>query len=84
MSEIFFLEHKNVEVRVEPLGKERVALELGTSRYILTPSECSHVAEMLNNIMRWDEEEREEEWSHEMTGEEPEYGWNADIYDHLN
>ena len=85
MSEIFFLEHKNVEVRVEPLNAKRVALEFGTARYILTPSECDHVAEMLTNIMRWeDEEEKEEEWSHQMDGEEPDYGWNEDIYDHLN
>lgn len=84
MSEIFFLEHKNVEVRVEPLGKERIAMEMGTARYILTPSECDHVAEMLTNIMRWEDEEKEQEWSHEMDAEEPDYGFNEDIYDHLN
>ena len=84
MSELFFLEHKNVEVRVEPLNAKRIALEFGTSRYILTPSECAHVGEMLNNIMQWEDEEKEQEWSHEIDGEEPDYGWNEDIYDHLN
>ena len=81
MTEIFFLEHKNVEVRVESINSNRVALEFGTSRYLLTPSEATHVAEMLSEIMKWEQDEvGEEEWRHEVDGDEPDYGWDEDIY----
>ena len=48
MAEIFFLEHRNIEVRVDALNSEQIALELGTTRYILNPSEAIQVAEMLS------------------------------------
>jgi hypothetical protein len=91
MAEVFFLEHKNVEVRVEALSAEKIALELGTSRYILTPSEAVAVAEMLTDIMKWSAEESdavsEIEDYHIMDeegGEEPEWGWDEDIYEKAN
>jgi|TARA_R110000824_G_scaffold102589_2_gene244067 hypothetical protein len=81
MSEVFFLEHKSIEVAVEAINADRIALEIGQNRYILTPSEASHVADMLTSIMKWDEDDgQEEEWTHEVDGDTPEYGWNEDIY----
>ena len=88
--EVFFLEHKNVEVRVEAINADRVALEFGTSRYILTPSECVHVAEMMTDIMKWSAEEHDavDEFDdcHTMENEddEPEWGWDEDIYERAN
>ncbi len=90
MAEVFFLEHKNVEVRVEALNTDQIALELGTTRYILTPSEAVAVAEMMTDIMKWSAEENdtisEIEDYHSMEDEdaEPEWGWDEDIYERAN
>ena len=89
MAEIFFLEHRNIEVRVDALNSEQIALELGTTRYILNPSEAIQVAEMLSSVMQWSAEENDNDLDdyHTMDedkGEEPEWGWDEDIYERAN
>ncbi len=89
MAEIFFLEHRNIEVRVDALNSEQIALELGTTRYILNPSEAIQVAEMLSSVMQWSAEENDNDLDDyhtmdEYKGEEPEWGWDEDIYERAN
>lgn len=85
MSETYFLEHKTIEVTIETISADAIGFWIDNKRYILTPSEAGHVAKMLQDVFEsnYDDEEDYEDW-HEMNEEAPEYGFNEDIYNHLD
>jgi antitoxin component of MazEF toxin-antitoxin module len=82
MPETFFIEHRNIELQVELLDASRVAFDVGNERLILTPSEAGTVSKMLSEVMEFPEEDDHSDW-HEMEAEEPEFGWDEDIYNDL-
>jgi len=60
MSEVFFIEHKNTQIEVDLGTDDRIRLSLRDMDLYLTPSEASHIADMLTKIFQWDDEEEKD------------------------
>lgn len=59
MNEVFFIEHKNTQIEVDLEGDNRIRLSLRDMDLYLTPSEASHIAEMLTKLFQWDNDEED-------------------------
>ena len=68
MNEVFFIEHKNTQIEVDLGEADRIRLSLRDIALYLTPSEASHIADMLTKIFQWTEEE-DETYEEEFKGE---------------
>ena len=60
MSEVFFIEHKNTQIEVDLGEDDRIRLSLRDMDLYLSPSEASHIADMLTKIFQWDDDSEAE------------------------
>jgi hypothetical protein len=65
MSEVFFIEHKNTQIEVDLGEDDRIRLSLRDMDLYLSPSEASHIADMLTKIFQWDDDSEAETYEDE-------------------